>query len=82
MPKIPQDSIPHRAVFEPQLAEQLVEVPTALTHVPGRALFTDRHGHEWVMVVGPTGLYFWRVGTSHPVEPPASPGRCINTGQG
>ena len=38
VPKIPQDSIPHRAVFEPQLAEQLVEVPTAVTHV-GRSLF-------------------------------------------
>ena len=63
VPKILQDSIPHRAVFELQLAEQLVEVPTVVTHVPGRALFNDRHGHEWVRVVGPTGVYFWRVGT-------------------
>ena len=31
VPKIPQDSIPHRAVFELQLAEQLVEVPSVVT---------------------------------------------------
>ena len=65
VPKIPQDSIPHRTVLELQLAEQLVEVPTAVTHVPGRAHFNDRHEHEWVRVVGPTGVYFWRVGTPH-----------------
>ena len=65
VPKIPQDCIPHRAVFEPQLAEQLVQVPTAVTHVPGSALFHDRHGHEWVRVPGPTGVCFWKVGTDH-----------------
>ena len=49
VPKISQDAIPQRTVlFEPQLPEQLVEVPTAVTFVPGRALFHDRHGHEWV----------------------------------
>ena len=64
VPKIPLDSIPHRAVFEPQLAEQLVEVPTPVTHV-GRSLFTDRHGHEWCRVMGPTRAYWWRVGTPH-----------------
>ena len=87
-PKIPQDSIPHRAVFEPQLAEQLVEVPTAVTFVPGRALFVDRRGHEWVRVPGPTGVvYFWNVSTNDTQwEPPegkytASPGRYTNTGQ-
>ena len=64
VPQISLDSIPHRAVFEPQLAEQLVEVPTPVTHV-GRSLFTDRHGHEWCRVVGRTGAYWWRVGTSH-----------------
>ena len=87
VPKIPQDSIPHRAVFEPQLAEQLVGVPTAVTFVPGRALFVDRRGHEWVRVPGPTGVYFWNVSTNdtqweHPEgEYTASPGRYINTGQ-
>ena len=64
VPKIPQDPIPHCAAFEPQLAEQLVEVPTAVTHVPGSALFHDRHGHEWVWVLGPTGVYFWKVSTN------------------
>ena len=62
----------------PQLAEQLVEVPTAVTHVPGRALFTDLHGHEWCPVVGPTGVYFWRVltpsGNPRRDTPPAEGG--------
>ena len=48
----------------PQLAEQLVEVPTAVAHVPGSALFHDRHGHEWVRAPGLTGVYFWKVGTN------------------
>ena len=59
VPKISQDAIPQRTVlFELQLAEQLVEVPTAVTFVPGNTLFNDRHGHEWVRVDGPTGVYF------------------------
>ena len=87
VPKISQDAIPQRTVlFEPQLAEQLVEVPTAVTFVPGRALFNDRYGHEWVRVVGPTGVYFWNVSSNNTQwEPPdgytASPGRYMNTGQ-
>ena len=87
VPKIPLDSIPHRAVFEPQLADQLVEVPTPVTHV-GRSLFTDRHGHEWCRVMGPTRAYWWRVGTPHTqwATPEdlegytASPGRYRHTG--
>ena len=60
-----------RSLFEPQLAEQLVEVPTAGTLVPGNTLFNDRHGHEWVRVVGPTGVYFWNVIFQlHPVGAP------------
>ena len=45
--------------------KQWVEVPTAVTHVPGSALCHDRHGHEWVRVPGPTGVCFWKVGTDH-----------------
>ena len=49
--------------------------------------FHDRHGHEWVRVLGPTGVYFWKVSTNHtqwdlPEGYTASPGRYINTGQG
>ena len=87
VPKMSQDSIPHRAVFETQLAEQLVEVPTAVPFVPRSTLFIDRHGHEWVRVSGP----LWCTsGTLAPITPSgshpdgctASPGRYINTGQG
>ena len=86
VPKIPQDSIPHRAVFEPQLAEQLVEVLTAVTFVLGRALFVDRRGHEWVRVPVPTGVYFWNVATNSTQWEPlegytASPGWYKNIGQ-
>ena len=71
-PRSHKDAIPQRTVlFEPQLAEQLVEVPTAVTFVPGRTLVNDRHGHEWVRVVGPTRVYFWkRLFQLHPVGAP------------
>ena len=70
VPKIPQDCIPHRAVFEPQLAEQLVEVWTAVTFVPGSALFHDRHGHEWVRVPGADwGVLLEGRHRSHPAGP-------------
>ena len=63
VPKISQDAIPPRTVFcEPQLAEQLVEVPTPL---PPSVLFIASDGHEWCRIAGPTGVYFWRVGTQH-----------------
>ena len=43
----------------------LVEVPTAVTFVPGNTLFNDRRGHEWVRVDGPTGVYFWNVSSNY-----------------
>ena len=47
VPKISQDAIPQRTVlFEPQLAEQLVTVPTAVTFVLGMALLVDHRGHQ------------------------------------
>ena len=71
VPKISHNTIPQRTVlFEPQLPEQLVEVPTAVTFVPGNTLFHDRHGHELVRVVGPTGCIS---GTSLPITPSGSP---------
>ena len=63
VPKISQDAIPQRTVLcEPQLAEQLVEVPTPL---PPTELFIASDGHEWCRIAGRTGVYFWRVGTQH-----------------
>ena len=95
VPKISQDAIPQRTVLcEPQLAEQLVEVPTVPFFVeqtvdipvPQNPLFIASDGHEWCRIVGPTGVYFWRVGTQHTQwRPPegytASPGRYGKTGQ-
>ena len=74
VPKIPQDSIPHRAVFEPQLAEQLVEVLTPVTHV-GRSVL-GCGAYEDPLVEG------WHPHTQW--DPPegytATPGRYRNTG--
>ena len=84
VPKISQDAIPQRTVLcEPQLAEQLVEVPTPL---PPTELFITPDGHEWCRVVGRTGVYFWNVSGGYtqwrlPEGYTASPGRYINTGQ-
>ena len=89
-----QDRIPQRTVRRcAQMAEQLVEVPTVPFFVeqtvdipvPRTVLFIASDGHEWCRIVGPTGVYFWRVGTPYTQwEPPegytASPGRYINTG--
>ena len=95
VPKFSQDAIPQRTVlFEPQLAEQLVEVPTVPFFVeqtvdipvPRNVLFIASDGHEWCRIVEPTGVYFWNVSSNYTQwEPPdgytASPGRKINTGQ-
>ena len=95
VPKISQDAIPQRTVLcEPQLAEQLVEVPTVPFFVeqtvdipvPRTELFVAPDGHEWCRVVGPTGVYFWNVSGGYTQwRPPegytARPGRKRNTGQ-
>ena len=68
------DFAPMVQIFDvpvPQMVDQLVEVPTAVTFVPGSALF----------------VCFWNVATSYtqwelPEGYTASPGRYINTGQG
>ena len=64
VPKIPLDSIPHRAVFEPQLANSWWK-----NHV-GRSLFTDRHGHEWCRFVGRTGATGGGLAPLTPSGPP------------
>ena len=70
---------------EPQVVEQLVEVPIPLTVTlaDGR----DDRGIRWRHVLGRSGGTYWRmVGTNHtrkdhPVGFTPSPGRFSNTGQ-
>ena len=99
VPKIiSQDSTPQRAVLrEPQLVEQLVDVPVpsfhecaveaarGITQVLARVW--DAAGNEWCQVSAPWGVYWWMLGTRHtqwapPEGATASQGRYINTGQG
>ena len=106
VPKILQHTVLQRSSLqEPQLAEQLVEVPTpspALAPVPQTehqlvevppivpqlvGFFAGDDGYEWRQLSGPTGAYWWRVGSSHtqwalPPECTARPGRYRNTGPG
>ena len=87
VPKLAQeDGAPLRAVLrEPQVVEQLVEVPIPLTVTlaDGR----DDRGIRWRHVLGRSGGTYWRmVGTNHtrkdhPVGFTPSPGRFSNTGQ-
>ena len=62
---------------EPQLAEQLVEVPPIVPQLVG--FFAGADGYVWRQLSGPTGEYWWRVGSSH-TQWTARPGRCRNTG--
>ena len=91
-----------RSVREPQLAEQwveslalvpaprmedqLVEVPPIVTHIVPQSFFVSTDGYVWSQLSGLAGVYWWRCGTSHPVDPPpgctARPGRDRNTGPG
>ena len=53
--------------------------------VPGTRAW-DAEGHEWCRVVGPAGVYWWRIGTSIAQWTPpegitARPGRDTNTGR-
>ena len=105
VPKILQHTVLQRSSLqEPQLAEQLVEVPTpspALAPVPQTehqlvevppivpqlvGFFAGADGYVWRQLSGPTGAYWWRVGSSHTqwAPPPgytARPGRYTNTGR-
>ena len=105
VPMIFVDDIPpRRLVRDPQLAEQLVAVPTpspALAPVPRMEhqlvevppvvpqlvpFFAGDDGYVWRQLSGPTGAYWWRVGSSHTqwAPPPgytARPGRYTNTGR-
>ena len=82
------DYTPLRAVpREPQLAEQLVDVPPPATGVV-QAWVCDANGQIWSRVWDSTGrIYWWRLDSGHvqwntPPGITASPGRYINTGQG
>ena len=84
VPKILQHTVSQRSSLqEPQLAEQLVDVPTpspALAPVPQMehqlvevppivpqlvGFFAGADGYVWRQLSGPTGAYWWRVGSSH-----------------
>ena len=106
VPKILQHvALQRSSLQEPQLAEQLVEVPTpspALPPVPQMehqlvevppivpqlvGFFAGSDGYVWRQLSGPTGAYWWRVGSSHTQSAPppgytARPGRYRNTGPG
>ena len=79
--KLFDNSVPEQVIVVPKISQDAIPQRTVLFD-----LFNDRHGHEWVRVVGPTGVYFWNVSSSYTQwEPPegytASPGQYINTGQ-
>ena len=68
VPKISCPVQPSRVVLRAtQMAEQSEEVPR-------RALFIGRDGQEWRPITGPTGVYYWRVGTPHPENTPPAQG--------
>ena len=68
----------------PPLEDQLVGVPPIVPHLVG--FFAGHDGYVWRQLSGPTGAYWWRVGSSHTqwASPPgytARPGRDTNTGR-
>ena len=75
VPKIPQDSSPHSAVFGRQLAEQLVEVPTAVAHFESLTVLVVRFS---VVVMDTSGSGSWSPpgctsGGLAPVPPSGTP---------
>ena len=101
VPKIILENIPsQRLVRDPQLAEQLVDMPTPspahvpvsrmedqlvevpqiVTHLVPQSFFVSTEGYVWSQLSGPSGVSWWRCGTSHTqwTPPPgytAKPGR-------
>ena len=98
VPKIFPEDVPFRAVLrDPQLVEQLVEVPTLVSpSLPvdakeedtAVAVVSDAAGRTWFQVSGPGGQrWWWLSGSRHTQwDPPerytARPGRYRNTGPG
>ena len=98
VPKIsPEDVSMGTAVRQPQLVEQLVEVPTLVSlslPVDAKdedtivAMASDAAGRTWFQVSGPRGHCSWWLSGSrhtqwdHPEGYTARPGRYRNTGQG
>ena len=89
-----EDTIPQRAPLrEPQLVEQLVEVPVPSSHCVIKETLSEvvlsRHwaadGCGWCHCSGPWGLHWWKSGVRHtqwgpPEGVTASPRRYLNTG--
>ena len=68
----------------PPMEDQLVEVPPIVPQLVG--VFAGADGYVWRQLSGPTGVYWWRVRSSHTqwAPPPgyaARPGRDTNTGR-
>ena len=88
VPKVSLDVLPLTAVLrEPQLAEQLVEVPVPSFRQVVLAPYRDTAGRVWCQWSGPGGVHWWLSGTRHalwasPEGLTSSPGRHTNTGQG
>ena len=96
VPKIILHQVPHCAVpLEPQLVEQLVEVPTLVSpSLPVDvkeqdtivAVVSDAAGRTSFQVSGPRGRWWWPSGSrhtqwGHPEGYTARPGRDTNTGR-
>ena len=78
--------MPSRAVvLAPRVEDQLVEVPPIVPQVVPRSFCAGADGYGWSQISGPEEVYWWRVGTSHTLDPPpafsARPGRDRNTGR-
>ena len=69
-----------------EAGEEEEELPRMVPRmIPGTRAW-DAEGHEWSRVVGPAGVYWWRIGTSIAQWTPpegitARPGRDRNTGR-
>ena len=78
VPKVSQDSIPQRRLLsEPQLVEQLVDVPLPelVILVRGKSIL----GLDWCQVAAPGRGHWWQTGTRNTRRDP--PGRYTNTGR-
>ena len=72
VPKIILHQVPQRAVpLEPQLAEQLVDVPVpSFDQCTRMARFRNDVGRRWILLTGPEPGRFswWLIGTDHQQE--------------
>ena len=60
---VPSPSPAHVPV--PRMEDHLVEVPQIVTHIVPQSFFVSTDGHVWSQLSGPSGVHWWRCGTSH-----------------